>query len=75
MNLQDVINNSDINFQVGDEIKYINNNGVEKEGYIMQINLILDSVFDLLNGYIEYIVEYDPTYPADRVLEENIITK
>lgn len=75
MNLQDVINNSDINFQVGNEIKYINNNGVEKEGYIMQINLILDSVFDLLNGDIEYIVEYAPTCPADRVLEENIITK
>jgi hypothetical protein len=41
----------------------------------MQINLVLDSIFDLLNGDIEYLVEYDPACKVDRVFEENIITK
>lgn len=75
MNLQDVIKNCDINFEVGEEIKYIDTYGVEKEGMIMQINLILDSEFDLLNGDIEYLVEYDPVCNVDRVFEENIIRK
>lgn len=75
MHLQDVIDNCDINFQVGEKIKYVNTYGAEKEGIIMQINLVLDSTLDLLNGDIEYIVEYDPVCKADRVFEENIIIK
>ena len=75
MDLQDVINECDINFEVGEKIKYINGCGAKKEGTIMQINLVLDSTLDLLNGDIEYLVEYDPVYKMDRVFEENIIKK
>lgn len=75
MDLQDVINECDINFEVGEKIKYVNECGAEKEGTIMQINLVLDSTLDLLNGDIEYLVEYDPVCKVDRVFEENIIIK
>lgn len=75
MDLQDVINECDINFKVGEKVKYIDMYEVEKEGTIMQINLVLDSTLDLLNGDIEYFVEYDPICKFDRVFEENIIIK
>lgn len=75
MDLQDVIKNCDINFKVGDKIEYTNPYGIEKEGIIRQINLILDSPFVFVKGSIEYLVEYDPDCRFDRVFEEDMIKK
>lgn len=83
INLQNIIKNSfknitnkyDTKFKVGDQIKYLNIYGIEKDGIIVQINLILDSPLDLSNGDIEYLVKYDPTCDADRILGKNIISK
>ena len=73
MELKDVINECDINFKIGEKIKYINECGVEKEGTIMQINLVLDSVLGLLKGDIEYLIECSHTCKVDKAFEENII--
>lgn len=66
-------NNCDINFKVGDKVKYINDNDIEREGIIRQISLVLDSVFDLLNGDIQYLVEYNEGTDIETIYEDNII--
>lgn len=73
MELKDIINKCDINYKTGDKVKYITTTGVQREGVILQINLILNAVFKFMEGTIEYIVEYDETCYPDRVIEEDII--
>lgn len=73
MELQDVIDQSDISYKVGDKVKYVTATGIEREGIIVQMNLILSSVYKFADGMIEYLVEYDETCYPDKVFEENII--
>lgn len=77
MNLQDVINNCDINFEVGTKVRYMDSKDIEKEGTIVQISLILNSKFGFLNGDVEYIVEYydNQSCKTDRIFEDNIISR